>query len=559
MRADGVGTAGVGKLEFGADLRAATALATSTAMPSPRTPLESMVAKAESLYSLPAVAMEVVRLTDSQRVDTRALKECIERDPALVAKLLKVVNSSLFGLSGRVENLTQALALLGIKPLKLLVLGFSLPEKLFSGLNAEQLRGYWRAALTRAVAARQLVETKWNGPGDDAFLVALLHDIGKLVLLQQLGDPYARFLEQVHSEQGQLTELERRSLGFDHRQLTVELLRKWRLPEMYATAVRDAPIKSNTSEAYDPATSLPQVMVLSNLLVHLVGEHQLQVLPELLECGQVYCDLTNDDLSRLVAEIDPQVAQLAEVLDVDLTDTEAYTEILSQAHQQLARVGEEVAGALLRSEDELCDEVLAESQELQRAMSNFTARSVEPPTVAEAGARADAPQASTRGPRGRTTTESASTDQRQRLTEAVSRAAMECRNDRVALSLVCLEVASDGEELSTDAAEVLQRALQIMATEYELSTTQLFRLAPANVALVLSGFERHEAVELAQWFSSLITHDAGSLPLALKGGVASISAIPKSYDASGLLAAAERCLSAALSSGGGSIKSIEVY
>lgn len=519
-----------------------------------------MVAKAESLYSLPAVAMEVVRLTDSQRVDTRALKECIENDPALVAKLLKVVNSSLFGLSGKVENLTQALALMGIKPLKLLVLGFSLPEKLFGGLNAEQLRGYWRAALTRAVAARQLVETRWNGPGDDAFLVALLLDIGKLVLLQQLGEPYARFLEQVHSEERRLAELERRSLGFDHAQLTVELLRKWHLPEMYTAAVRDRPTNENTADAYDPEVVLPQVMVLSNLLVRLVGDHQLQVLPELLERGETYCGLTSEDLSRLVAEIDPQVAQLADVLDVDLTDTEAYTKVLAQAQRQMASVSEEAAGLLVEREDRLCDELLTESRELQQAMSDFTNKTVEPPSTAELGGRADAAETTTRAPRGRTTTDTAGVDQRQRLAAAVTQTALECRNGRLALSLVCMEVTGDTEEqLSTDAAESLRRALQVLVTEYDVTTSQLYRLAPASVALVLAGTERREAVELAQWLGNLIERDSGPLPLALKAGVASISAIPKSYDAGGLLAAAERCLSAALSSGGGAIKSIEVY
>src|SRR5690606_23398264 len=104
-------------------------------MPASNPPLDLIIAKAESLYSLPAVAMEVLKLTEGERVDARALKECIERDPALVVKLLRVVNSSLFGLSSKVENLTQALALLGIKPLKLLVLGFSLPNKLLDEVD----------------------------------------------------------------------------------------------------------------------------------------------------------------------------------------------------------------------------------------------------------------------------------------------------------------------------------------------------------------------------------------------------------------------------------------
>src|ERR1041384_1888923 len=95
--------------------------------------LAVFASRTRQLYSLPAVAIEVLELTDQPRVDCRQLQRCIERDPALVSKVLRVVNSSLFGLGTPVSTLNQAVALLGIKPLKLLVLGFSLSEVMFKG------------------------------------------------------------------------------------------------------------------------------------------------------------------------------------------------------------------------------------------------------------------------------------------------------------------------------------------------------------------------------------------------------------------------------------------
>mgnify|MGYP002623431935 FL=1 len=97
------------------------------------------VERSGELYSLPAVALEVLELTRHPNVDARAIKECIERDPALTVKILRVVNSSLFGLSRQVTDLNHALALIGAKPLKLLVLGFSLPKELFEGIEGEVL------------------------------------------------------------------------------------------------------------------------------------------------------------------------------------------------------------------------------------------------------------------------------------------------------------------------------------------------------------------------------------------------------------------------------------
>ena len=84
-----------------------------------RPDLADLVARSRDLYSLPAVAMKVLQLTECSKVNAQALKECFEMDPALTAKLLRVVNSSLFGLSRRVSDLNQALAMLGTKPLKL--------------------------------------------------------------------------------------------------------------------------------------------------------------------------------------------------------------------------------------------------------------------------------------------------------------------------------------------------------------------------------------------------------------------------------------------------------
>ena len=122
----------------------------------PATALDKLTQRAGQLYSLPAVAMKVLELTNHPEVDIAALKSCIERDPALTTRILRVVNSSVFGLNGQVSNLNQAVALLGTSPLKLLVLGFSLPNELFVGVQESVLTFYWRHSLTKAIAVRTL-------------------------------------------------------------------------------------------------------------------------------------------------------------------------------------------------------------------------------------------------------------------------------------------------------------------------------------------------------------------------------------------------------------------
>ncbi len=520
-------------------------------------PLESMVAKAESLYTLPAVAMEVIRLTDSDRVDTRALKECIERDPALAAKLLKVVNSSLFGLVGKVENLTQAIALLGIKPLKLLVLGFSLPSELLTDLDAEQLARYWRGALTRAVVARQLAEAKWQIPGDDAFLVALLQDVGMLVLLQQLATPYARFLAQVRNERGRLVELEQTSLGFDHRELTAALLSRWHLPEMYTKAILDTPSSEDTSQSRDPR-AIVQVLSLANLFVELVGEHRLQVLPELLELGAQYCDLTKDDVSKLVSETEPRVDQLAGVLQVELGGAINYTQVLTAAHQQLSEVAADAAGMLMLTEQELYDNVLTESRDLQQAVREFPQyRTAEPAN--NLGERTDGPAATPRPRTMAATSSVAHANALQRLTAGVTAAATACRARREPLSLLTCETTVEDQSLGIDCRSALEAGLQQLASEIDLPSEHIFRLASSTIALVLPNTERRDAVEIARTLAEHCGDAAQLAAVQLKAGAAQVAAIPKGFDSQCLIDAADGCLEAARASGGTSTKSIEVY
>ncbi|MEQ8838037.1 MAG: HDOD domain-containing protein, partial [Lacipirellulaceae bacterium] len=313
--------------------------ATATKQTNPQ--LAALVQRSSALYTLPAVASEVLRLTESPKVDAQALKECIERDPALTAKVLRVVNSSMFGLSRGVSDLNQAVALLGVKPLKLLVLGFSLPENLFANVAAEELQWEWRTTLARAVAAREISEQVFQKNGNDAFLAGLMQGIGILALLGELKITYAEFIRRVIAEQGDLSDIERVALGFDHRDLTAALLSQWRLPQELAEAIRQPRIVAVLARGTDDAHRLRQSVHLGDLLAQLVSQRRIKVLPELLEAADAYAGLNRDQLNGFVATLQEHVEQLADVLSVGLADQENYLEIVAEAHERLGRVAEE--------------------------------------------------------------------------------------------------------------------------------------------------------------------------------------------------------------------------
>jgi HD-like signal output (HDOD) protein len=248
--------------------------------------VQQFIRKSERLYSLPAVALEVIELTSEQRVDAKALKNCIERDPALTARILRVVNSTLFAPSRQVTDLSQALSLLGSRPLKMLVLGFSLPKELFAGIEADVLARYWRRTLTKAAAARELAQRLWRVSGDEAFTAGLVQDIGQLALMQQIGPSYIQFLDHLQVHGGNVLEQELETLGFDHLILSARLLAHWKLPASLCAAISVPPSVERIAELEPGERTLPQILHLAELLARVIEQPYGPALRNLLEAGR---------------------------------------------------------------------------------------------------------------------------------------------------------------------------------------------------------------------------------------------------------------------------------
>jgi HD-like signal output (HDOD) protein len=542
--------------------------------------IERIVSRAGALYSLPAVAVEVLRLTEQEKVNVRALKECIERDPALTVKILRVVNSSVFGLPREVSDLNQALALLGIKPLKLLALGFSLPESLFVQAAREQLDWYWKSALVRAVAAREISEQLFKKPGDDAFLAGLLEDLGVLVLLGELGRPYAGLLGEAIAARAELRQLEIESLGFDHVQLTAGLLDHWNLPKSLVAAIAEPRDRQRWARSKADHAHLVRVLHLAELFAQLIGQRRLSVLPDLLEVGEAYCELNKPRLNDLIEGLEPKVRQLAGVLSLSI-DAGDYTQILLQAHAQMSRVAESVSAPLSQGiatqsatpiESEAHElHALALARQLRASFEDFfkqpeedqeairAAAAINSSSESAPGASREAYQpllAESRERRRRPLAEQ--DDLSIRLTLAVGR----CRSTRNALAVALLG-ADALAPLSPGQQQHLERLLRTACMDLDADCETIDGPGETRRLIIITGRDRLQAVALARSVSDHLKTLMAQMSRAelLPGctaaaGVAWVATPAKNFRPMSLLETAERCLAAALTSGG--VKSLEV-
>jgi len=541
------------------------------------TVLDQFVTRSRRLYSLPAVAMRVVELTNQPAVDTQALKECIENDPALTTKILRVVNSSLFGLSRQVTDLNQALALIGTKPLKLLVLGFSLPKELLSGVEADVLHRYWRRTVIKAVAARELAESIWRIPGDDAFIAGLLQDLGTLVLIQDLGDTYLAFLDRIYRDGGDLLALEKGTLGFDHAALSSRLLEHWGLP---TSIVRDVgrPFDVEMLTALPEREQVvPEILHMADLVAEFLTRGHASLLNELIKVGGRYQGVSIEAIEPLIGSLEIKVPQLADVLSLSLPNETAYSTILMQAYAQICEAAESASIELLRdqhAEDNAeardFSAMLEQTRSLQGEIGQYT-ESRNGSGSRGYYLRRDTPVATDASLEYEHNYGSAKTLQHvsaPALLGSVEAAVKACRQARHGLSLAILEL-DHCETLASriSAAQVSHTIgrLQSIMHAIVVDDGRLMQVADYRFAAIFEGCDRQPAVEMArqlvrcvrQWSTEQTAIQGHAI--SLSAGVATLAMPPKNFPCQELIDAAERCLHGVQLSGGDSVKSIDIY
>lgn len=194
-----------------------------------------------NLPTMPAVAVRVLDLASSRDASVREIASVIENDPALASKVLRTVNSSFFGLSRRCGSIQQALVFLGLHSLKSLVLGFTLLRNATNHGEDDvgfDFLSYWRRSIYSAAAAREIAQRHRRCDPDEAFLTALVRDIGMIALWRAFGDRYLQVIDLTKGDHEKLCAIEQRTLDTDHAEISAELAARWRFPIAFAQAIR---------------------------------------------------------------------------------------------------------------------------------------------------------------------------------------------------------------------------------------------------------------------------------------------------------------------------------
>lgn len=203
-----------------------------------RPELSTIAERIERLPTLPEAYTVVSEMLENPKVSASDVADAISGDPALTAKILKIVNSAFYGLPQQVATLTHALVLLGFNTVKSLILAMGLSEIFGPTSNPRFPRpDFWTHCFATGMIAKSLAGRLGYPKVEEVFIQGLLHDVGKIVLDQYEPEAFDRITAIVEAEDILILEAEREILGFDHADIGAMVIRRWNLPPQIAETV----------------------------------------------------------------------------------------------------------------------------------------------------------------------------------------------------------------------------------------------------------------------------------------------------------------------------------
>lgn len=199
--------------------------------------IDNFFQSVNNLPMMPKVVQEVIQMLNNEEVDLKDVVEKINLDQVISAKVLRLSNSSYYGLSRKVNNLNDAISLIGVSSLRTLVIASGVTSAFKTIPNIDMHR-FWRHSLITASIARDICKIQ-KKPSETAYVAALMHSIGQL-LIHIVFPTGGRDIEEMCRGQSVLERksVENATLGIDHCQVGEELAKRWNFPEEIQRVIR---------------------------------------------------------------------------------------------------------------------------------------------------------------------------------------------------------------------------------------------------------------------------------------------------------------------------------
>ena len=330
--------------------------------------LEAKLKACTSLPSPPTVATRIIELANDPETGIDDVAKVISLDPAIASKILRIANSPLYSQRRQVENVQQAVLLLGLNGIISLALSFSLVKSLKKGQSGGlDYPLFWRRSLLSGSAGRAIGGICDRSDTEELFMASLLQDIGMLAIDRISPGLYAEErLDQTISHE--MTTLERKHLAVDHSAIGGWLLYQWKLPERLQLAVASS-ADPTPVPLTDERSSFVRCVALSGLIAdQYLSDRGNTDFTEASQKAKEWLQLNTEQFMAILRQMGPLITEAEQLFDIDMQNRVASEWILENAREALALRNMKTIHEFqsLKSEAEALENQFSQLQEAQK-------------------------------------------------------------------------------------------------------------------------------------------------------------------------------------------------
>lgn len=222
-----------------------------------------------NLPTLPTIYAQLSEALEDPLATNEKITKIISSDQSSAFKVLKVANSPLYGLHGKIDSISQALMYLGHNEVKNIVFALSVMKIFSKDKNVKGLRpiDLWAHSIGVGVITRNIGLVIGEKNIENYFLAGIFHDIGKIIFLEFAVKEYQKVIDLVNQKNCRIKEAEKEVFGIDHAVAGQILAEKWRLPQ----SIQDIIYYHHHGQKSKETTKLLASVHLANILAHVLG------------------------------------------------------------------------------------------------------------------------------------------------------------------------------------------------------------------------------------------------------------------------------------------------
>jgi len=275
--------------------------------------LDEMIGKSQVLPSLPEIYLRVSEQLEDESVTTQQIGDTLQHDPAIATRVLKLVNSAYHGLPNQVSSVAHAVKLLGRERLRHILRGSLLKGVLSDYDNpVYSMLEFWQHSIKTAIIARQLAqEVDTFEQPESMFTAGLLHDIGKLVLINRVPEKMLAAEQWMIRKRVDVLTAELMQVGLTHTAVSEALMLHWDLPMLLIDCARN----HHESVHDGPNRQATHLIYLANRLSEYVPPIDEQ------ETWDILDDIDNWDMGQFSLEQIADACQQADAMVFEVMES----------------------------------------------------------------------------------------------------------------------------------------------------------------------------------------------------------------------------------------------